>query len=161
MSRLVLNCDVLAVLLLRLQAPRSRLGRVYSQVRKGREGESPFQGLIRNASDILLLLLGTAPSPAVSSRRTQPLHFYPSPVLHVLHAAAPSGGYTLLLTLSRGPLSLPNLAGPATPIKGLYCCGDSTFPGIGLPAVAASGAICANTLVSVGQHIEMLKGLGL
>jgi phytoene dehydrogenase-like protein len=25
-------------------------------------------------------------------------------------------------------------------VKGLLCCGDSTFPGIGVPAVAASGA---------------------
>lgn len=25
-------------------------------------------------------------------------------------------------------------------VKGLYSCGDSTFPGIGVPAVAASGA---------------------
>lgn len=47
-------------------------------------------------------------------------------------------------------------AGPVTPIKNLYCCGDSTFPGIGLPAVAASGAICANTLVPVWQHWQML-----
>jgi hypothetical protein len=43
--------------------------------------------------------------------------------------------------------------GPTTPIPGLYACGDSTFPGIGLPAVAASGAICANTLVPV-RHIH-------
>ncbi|GAX79934.1 hypothetical protein CEUSTIGMA_g7374.t1 [Chlamydomonas eustigma] len=51
--------------------------------------------------------------------------------------------------------------GPATPIKGLYCCGDSTFPGIGLPAVAASGAICANTLVPLSQHLALLDELGL
>ncbi|KAL4858768.1 Prolycopene isomerase 1 [Chlorella vulgaris] len=50
---------------------------------------------------------------------------------------------------------------PATPLKGLYCCGDFAFPGIGLPAVAASGAITANTLVSVGQHRRMLEELGL
>ncbi|ACK67564.1 FAD dependent oxidoreductase [Rippkaea orientalis PCC 8801] len=35
-----------------------------------------------------------------------------------------------------------------TPIKGLYRVGDSTLPGIGVPAVAASGILCANTLVS-------------
>ena len=33
-----------------------------------------------------------------------------------------------------------------TPINGLYRVGDSTLPGIGVPAVAASGIICANTL---------------
>jgi len=35
-----------------------------------------------------------------------------------------------------------------TPIAGLYRVGDSTMPGIGVPAVAASGILCANTLVS-------------
>ncbi len=34
-----------------------------------------------------------------------------------------------------------------TPIKGLYRVGDSTLPGIGVPAVAASGILCANTLI--------------
>ncbi|EFJ39448.1 hypothetical protein VOLCADRAFT_84931 [Volvox carteri f. nagariensis] len=51
--------------------------------------------------------------------------------------------------------------GPTTPIPGLYCCGDSTFPGIGLPAVAASGAICANTLVPVWDHWKLLDEIGV
>lgn len=52
-------------------------------------------------------------------------------------------------------------AGPTTPVKGLYACGDSTFPGIGLPAVAASGAVCANTLAPLGSHLQLLSSLGL
>ncbi|MER3477448.1 MAG: carotene isomerase [Leptolyngbya sp. ERB_1_2] len=44
-----------------------------------------------------------------------------------------------------------------TPISGLLCCGDSTFPGIGLPAVAASGMIAANTIAPVRKHLELLK----
>ncbi|GAB4384425.1 MAG: NAD(P)/FAD-dependent oxidoreductase [Elainellaceae cyanobacterium] len=48
--------------------------------------------------------------------------------------------------------------GARTPLAGLLCCGDSTFPGIGLPAVAASGMIAANTLASVSQHLSLLKG---
>lgn len=47
--------------------------------------------------------------------------------------------------------------GAMTPLPGLMCCGDSTFPGIGLPAVAASGMITANTLASVEKHLAMLK----
>ncbi|WP_413201126.1 phytoene desaturase family protein [Nostoc piscinale] len=47
-----------------------------------------------------------------------------------------------------------------TPLSGLMCCGDSTFPGIGLPAVAASGMIVANTLAPVSQHLAMLKDIG-
>lgn len=53
------------------------------------------------------------------------------------------------------------LAGPSTPVRGLYCCGDSRFPGIGLPAVAASGAITANTLVPVWQHLQLLDELAV
>jgi phytoene dehydrogenase-like protein len=49
--------------------------------------------------------------------------------------------------------------GPNTPLSGLLCCGDSTFPGIGLPAVAASGMIAANTLATVKQHLELLRVL--
>ncbi|MBD2257630.1 NAD(P)/FAD-dependent oxidoreductase [Pseudanabaena sp. FACHB-2040] len=51
--------------------------------------------------------------------------------------------------------------GPKTPLPGLLCCGDSTFPGIGLPAVAASGLITANTLASAQQHRQMLRQIRL
>jgi phytoene dehydrogenase-like protein len=51
--------------------------------------------------------------------------------------------------------------GPTTPVQGLLCCGDSTFPGIGLPAVAASGWIAANTLVPVAAHRQLLRELNL
>ena len=51
--------------------------------------------------------------------------------------------------------------GHKTPIKGLYRVGDSTVPGIGVPAVAASGILCANSLVKPEQTVELLKKLGL
>ncbi|CAL5229088.1 g12346 [Coccomyxa viridis] len=51
--------------------------------------------------------------------------------------------------------------GPKTPIPGLLVCGDSTFPGIGVPAVAASGAIAANSLVPVWDHWKMLDRIGV
>lgn len=51
--------------------------------------------------------------------------------------------------------------GPRTPLPGLLCCGDSTFPGIGLPAVAASGMMAANTLAPVDRHLAMLQAIGL
>ncbi|BAZ52836.1 amine oxidase [Nostoc sp. NIES-4103] len=59
------------------------------------------------------------------------------------------------------PAGVGLFPGPSTPIAGLMCCGDSTFPGIGLPAVAASGMIVANTLASVQKHLEMLKDIGM
>ena len=49
--------------------------------------------------------------------------------------------------------------GPKTAIPGLLCCGDSTFPGIGLPAVAASGWLAANSLASVAQHRSVLQAI--
>lgn len=50
------------------------------------------------------------------------------------------------------------LKGPVTPLRGLYLAGDSVFPGIGVPAVALSGANAANSVVSVVRHIrEVLR----
>ena len=46
--------------------------------------------------------------------------------------------------------------GCKTPIKGLYRVGDSTLPGIGVPAVAASGILCANSLVSPKESAALL-----
>ncbi|MGG6294381.1 phytoene desaturase family protein [Leptolyngbya sp. AN02str] len=51
--------------------------------------------------------------------------------------------------------------GARSPVRGLFCCGDSTFPGIGLPAVAASGMIAANTLAPLAEHRAMLSRIGL
>ncbi len=48
-----------------------------------------------------------------------------------------------------------------TPIRGLYRVGDSTMPGIGVPAVAASGILCANTLVQPQQTAALLDQLQL
>jgi phytoene dehydrogenase-like protein len=48
-----------------------------------------------------------------------------------------------------------------TSIDNLLCTGDSTFPGIGLPAVAASGMLAANSLVTVEKHLDMLGRIGL
>lgn len=50
--------------------------------------------------------------------------------------------------------------GPQTSISGLLCCGDSTFPGIGMPAVAASGFLTAHTLVPAQQQLAMLRRIG-
>lgn len=46
-----------------------------------------------------------------------------------------------------------------TPISGLLRVGDSTLPGIGVPAVAASGIICANSLVSSSQTANLVSAL--
>lgn len=51
------------------------------------------------------------------------------------------------------------LPGATTNIKGLYACGDTTFPGIGLPAVAGSGTIASNTIASVSQQSQLMDEL--
>lgn len=50
---------------------------------------------------------------------------------------------------------------PGTPIKGLLVCGDSCFPGIGIPAVAGSGFLTANSVSfdSIQPQRKMLKKL--
>ncbi len=48
-----------------------------------------------------------------------------------------------------------------TPIRGLYRVGDSTTPGIGVPAVTASGILCANALVPIAQTRILLQQLQL
>jgi len=53
------------------------------------------------------------------------------------------------------------LPGHKTPLKGLSLCGDYTFPGIGVPATATSGAVTANNLLSVPQHWAMLDKIRL
>ncbi|ELR98164.1 NAD(P)/FAD-dependent oxidoreductase [Gloeocapsa sp. PCC 73106] len=60
-------------------------------------------------------------------------------------------------SLKAGKESFP---GPYTPVSGLLCCGDSTFPGIGIPAVAASGMIAANSLAPVTKHLALLRDIG-
>jgi len=48
---------------------------------------------------------------------------------------------------------------PGTPVDGLLVCGDSVFPGIGVPAVAGSGILAANSVSfdSIGPQMELLK----
>jgi hypothetical protein len=51
------------------------------------------------------------------------------------------------------------LPGHKTPLQGFYMTGDFTFPGIGVPAAASSGAITANTIMTVSQHLKILDKL--
>jgi phytoene dehydrogenase-like protein len=53
------------------------------------------------------------------------------------------------------------LPGHKTPLNKLYMVGDFTFPGIGVPATAASGAIAANTIVNPFEHLAMLDRVRL
>ena len=49
--------------------------------------------------------------------------------------------------------------GAGTPIDGLFVCGDSAWPGIGVPAVAGSGIAAAHALVGPEAQSELLDDM--
>ena len=129
----------------------------------GNEPYAPWQGLDRKSeayaalkkarSQVMWSALERA-IPDIRDRAT--LTLTGTPLTHERYLRRHHGTYGP--AIAAGKALFP---GPKTPIDGLLCCGDSTFPGIGLPAVAASGMIAAHTLVPVKQHRTMLKQLSL
>ena len=75
-----------------------------------------------------------------------------SPLTHERFNRRPRGTY--------GPTMFPkdgsDVPWARTQVAGLLHCGDSCYPGIGLPAVAASGASAASSIVSLGEHLRLL-----
>jgi phytoene dehydrogenase-like protein len=74
-----------------------------------------------------------------------------SPLTHELWNRRPRGTYGAAVESL-----LPN---GATPCERLVLCGDGVFPGIGVPAVALSGASAANALVNPVRHWAELVAL--
>lgn len=106
--------------------------------RKREKAESLFLALERVIPDI---------------RQRITLELIGTPLTHARFLRRYQGTYGPAIVAGKG--SFP---GPQTPIPGLYRVGDSTMPGIGVPAVAASGVICANTLVSF-NYLKLLGQL--
>ncbi|MBD2098370.1 FAD-dependent oxidoreductase [Trichocoleus sp. FACHB-591] len=79
-----------------------------------------------------------------------------TPLTHAHYLRRYQGTYGPAIAAGQGMFP-----GPQTPIAGLYRVGDSTSPGIGVPAVAASGILCANTLVFPHQVKTLLDQLRL
>jgi phytoene dehydrogenase-like protein len=80
-----------------------------------------------------------------------------TPLTHERFLRRTRGAYGPRVDVGKGQ-TLPS---HKTKLPGLYRTGDYTFPGIGVPAAAASGAITANTLVSVFDHLKMLDKIRL
>lgn len=74
-----------------------------------------------------------------------------TPLTHARFLRRHQGTYGPAIAAGKG-----TFPGPQTAIKGLYRVGDSTMPGIGIPAVAASGILCANTLVNPDLTAQFL-----
>lgn len=43
------------------------------------------------------------------------------------------------------------------PLKNFFSCGDCVFPGVGVPAVAVSGANVANSCVGLPRHLRLIN----
>jgi carotene isomerase len=88
--------------------------------------------------------------PDIQNRVT--LELIGTPLTHAHYLRRYQGTYGPAISAGKGMFPSTH-----TPIKGLYRVGDSTLPGIGVPAVAASGILCANSLVKVGQTMDLLR----
>ncbi|MEO0539517.1 MAG: NAD(P)/FAD-dependent oxidoreductase [Cyanobacteria bacterium P01_A01_bin.105] len=78
-----------------------------------------------------------------------------TPLTHQRYLRRAQGTYGPALAAKQG--RFPSCK---TPIDGLYRVGDSTLPGIGVPAVVASGILCANHLVSWPASMSLLDEMG-
>merc|ERR1712232_1285987 len=74
-----------------------------------------------------------------------------SPLTHERFLRRPMGTY--------GSATEDYLKDGSTPIDGFVLCGDGIFPGIGIPAVALSGASAANGMVNPLQQWKCLDDL--
>ncbi|KAF5837057.1 hypothetical protein DUNSADRAFT_4890 [Dunaliella salina] len=89
-------------------------------------------------------------------RKRAELTLIGTPLTHERFLNTHRGTYGPGISASESPGGWP---GPKTPVPGLYVCGASTMPGIGVPAAAASGMMCANTLASPWQHLQLMDEL--
>ena len=79
-----------------------------------------------------------------------------TPLTHRHYLSVHHGSYGPALSAARGLFP-----GVQTPVKGLLQCGASTFPGIGIPPVAASGAMAAHAITGKKAQSELLESLAL
>lgn len=111
------------------------------ETRKRQRAEPLFRALERVIPDVrdrvVLELIGT-------------------PLTHAHYLRRYQGTYGPAIPAGQGMFP-----GTQTPLPGLYRVGDSTTPGIGVPAVAASGILCANSLVRAGQTRDLLSRLAV
>ncbi|MEM6253702.1 MAG: NAD(P)/FAD-dependent oxidoreductase [Cyanobacteria bacterium P01_D01_bin.156] len=143
-----------------LAPPKKHTIHVYTP---GNEPYAPWAGLDRRSPDYAQLKQQRAEVmwhalerviPNVRSRCETTL--VGTPLTHSRFLRRHHGSYGPAIQAGKGVFP-----GPQTPIKNLWCCGDSTFPGIGLPAVAASGMLLANTLAPVKKHQSVLEEIGV
>ncbi|AFZ01954.1 phytoene desaturase family protein [Calothrix sp. PCC 6303] len=106
----------------------------------GWQRDDGYEQKKRQKADVLYQALAKV-IPDIRERVT--LELIGTPLTHAHYLRRYKGTYGAAIPANQGMFPSTH-----TPISGLYRVGDSTIPGIGVPAVAASGILCANTLVS-------------
>ena len=91
---------------------------------------------------------------APDARKSAVVEQIASPITHARFLRRHEGNYGPAIAAGSG-VEFPTVT---TPLPGYYRCGDSTTAGIGVPAVASSGAQCANALLNVFEQLK-LNGL--
>jgi len=124
------------------------------EVWEGLDRRSDAYGRLKETRSLVLWQALEQVIPGVRSRCE--VELVGTPLTHARFLRRYRGSYGPAISAGKGLFP-----GARTPIPGLWCCGDSTFPGIGLPAVAASGLMAANTLASPQQHQALLRRIGL
>ena len=84
------------------------------------------------------------------------LKMFGTPITHKKFTHTHCGSYGPALSAAKG--LFPSCK---TPIKNLFTCGASTFPGIGIPAVSASGAYAAEKIIGKKEFKTLLKTINL
>jgi len=79
-----------------------------------------------------------------------------TPLTHKKFTNTYCGSYGPALSAAQGLFP-----GCKTPFKNLFTCGASTFPGIGIPAVSASGAYAAEKIMGKKKYKTLLKRIDL
>ena len=95
--------------------------------------------------------------PDIDDRLTDPnaLTLLGSPITHRRFNRRFKGSYGPAIDARNQSFEWPT----DVPIKCLWRCGDSVFPGIGVPAAAASGIITANSIADVSSHETLINKL--
>ncbi len=79
-----------------------------------------------------------------------------TPITHKKFTNTHCGSYGPALSAAKG-----FFPGCKTPVNNLFTCGASTFPGIGIPAVSASGAYAAEKIIGKKEFKTLLKKINL
>lgn len=82
-----------------------------------------------------------------------------TPLTHARFLRRHRGTYGPYSPATTGLIPSPSLPGVLGPVPGLLRCGDSVFPGIGVPSSAASGVSAAAAILSVEEHVQLLDAM--